>query len=206
MADEPKLNPSTGISNFARPDDNLGNTLLNMAEERQDMLNDREKMLIRRERKVLGVSSPTPKQKPQMKYGAGLYKAITYPKSLLGVKAGKLKTSIVKARLRNQIQIIKMRNQLAKLKQQNQIKQIVMQPIRTPRPQIYPAYSTPSERAELDSAFNADINHADGNIFGGENYFDEDFYTEDYYGNEWNLSPWEHLSIKPQAGVNPLFW
>jgi len=113
-----------------------------------------------------------------------------------------------------QTQLLKLRIKLQQLRNQNLAQRGLLGPAQSvlsqqmpmPKPQIYPAYATQEVVSDLDDTFNADISHADGNIFGYENYYDESFYNEQYFHDEWKLTPLQHLSINVNPGVSPLLW
>ena len=121
------------------------------------------------------------------------------------LKVLRLQNMLEKKRLLNQIQKFKLQKQIETLRKKGILKQIISAPIRMPQ-QIYPAYATPEIMGDIDSAFNADIGHSDGNLYGNEQYYNEQFYGEEYYDKELNLSHWEHLAITPRQGISPLLW
>lgn len=121
------------------------------------------------------------------------------------LKVMRLQNMLDKKRLQNQIERLKLQRKVELLRKKGMLKQVMM-PVIRPRLLDYPAYATPEIMGDIDSAFFADIGHADGNIWGNEAYYDEDFYTEDFYGTEFDTDPFFHLQIKPNYRISPLLW
>lgn len=117
----------------------------------------------------------------------------------------RLQNQLQTQRLQNQINQLKIQRKVSLISTQNQLNKVIATPIR-PKILYYPAYSTPEMRNDIDSAFNADINHGDKSLFGTEKYFDETFYDEDFYGTEFDNDPFFHLQIKPNRNLSPLLW
>lgn len=120
------------------------------------------------------------------------------------IKLLRFANRLEKLRLQNTLERYKLRLQLSK----SQGKGI---PIKLPRVtplQIrQPIYSShPTIQSDVEGAFNADID-TNENLFGPESWFgDEPYYTEEYFADEFNLTPFQHLNIKPRPGMPPFFW
>ena len=121
------------------------------------------------------------------------------------LKVLRLQNMLDRKRLQNQIERFKLSRRVDLLRKKGILKQVIAMPIKPIAP-LYPAYATPEIAGDIDSSFNADIQHGESSLFGGEQYYNESFYNEDYFSDEWNLSPWEHLNIAPKRGVSPLLW
>lgn len=121
-------------------------------------------------------------------------------------------------RFKNKLEKDKLKNALQKFKIQRQIElarksgklgmaqQVMQQPVRPAV--LYPAYSTPIEQQDIDSAFMADINHGEGqSLWGNETYHAEGYFLQDdLFLNEFDGDPLLHLAIKYRDGVSPLLW
>lgn len=215
MVDEsPRLNPSTGISNFVRPEKKQSEVLRSLDEMREQMLNEREKAVERKEvsnipKFVYQPSQAIKQTKSVAKVSRFSSLSFLIPSKTKRSTSDQLKilrfqNKLEKLRLQNQIDRMKIAKKSAQLKGQTIFKQAVGQPIN--RGLTYPAYADSTQMADIDSAFFADINHAEKSLWGNEQYFGEQFYNEDFYGTEFNNSPFDHLQLKPQRGVSPLLW
>lgn len=228
--EEPRLNAATGISNFIRGDKGaeLAEGMIEGGEKRKAI--DEAEMRRRQLENVGGYvrlkgggiyvpeKIPKPKvsmkklkkvvyrKKPAKKKWSGKLGFIRRTKPIKDrLKVMRLSNMLEKKRLQNQIQKLRLARKMEILKKKGKLQQVVSIPFKRPK-LLYPAYATPTEMGDIDSAFYADINHADGNLWGNEAYYDEDFYTEDWWGKEWDTDPFFHLQIKPQQGVSPLLW
>ena len=122
------------------------------------------------------------------------------------LKILKLRSMLEKQRLQNEIEKLKIRNSLQSLKMKKKPITTIQEGMKPTFLPLYPAYSSPVEKLDLDSAFTADIGHGD-NLFGNESYFSEEsYYPEDFYGNEFYNTSEEHLGLKVNQRLSPLLW
>jgi hypothetical protein len=233
MAEEDnRLNPATGISDFA----NKSSKGKAMAE---DMINAGERRSLEEQRKYSGrYIEIQPKggvkiearrqlskeQMMQIAIKAGIVQqksAVPVKKSFFGrsgfkrtskplkdrLKVLRFSNNLERMRLKNQIQRLKLQRTIENLRKKGKLNQVITTPVLRQPLSYYPAYATSEIIGDIDSVFlSPDFGHADGNIWGNEAYYDEKFYGEDYYGTEFDGDVWAQLHIKPIWGVSPLLW
>lgn len=229
--EEPRLNPSTGISNFITPKDSRktqgelfkeflarkekkdyagqyvrieGNKLIPV---KKRTLTPKEARLVY---KKVGKSDTSKKKMGIL----GGYLGLKTRKSLLKGEKGReirnririmrLQNAIEKQRFKRQMQLMKLGGKGGYIQRQQILKQVSTMPIRRIQP-IYPAYATTEIIGDIESGFNADIGHADKSLWGDEQMYNEDFYNEDYWGREMDDDVFKQLNIKPNNG-SPLLW
>ena len=222
--EEPRLNPSTGISSFIKPKqlvqaqkerNVLSETLKKIDAERKAMLDKKEmeieKLQSKTEQKAYQAGKSegkiSSKVKPSFMRRFGFVKRGKEARPLQErLKIMRLGNMLEKKRLQNQIQKMKLQRQVDLLKKKGMLKQVIQQPVFKAATPLYPAYATPEIMGDIDSAFNADMNGS-GDFWGNERYHNENYYDEDYYGQEFEgTDPFLQLCINIRKNTSPLLW
>jgi len=216
------FNPSTGISNVDAPDTNLQekkaqtDALVKQQIEKANPAPQPVQVniqnVVKQKRSFLAERQAANRKQPLRVTAFGKAFGIGQPR-----KALTMKDKIKIIRFKNRLEKEKLKNALDKFKIARQIEQARKKGILAPAQQVmaqpmprlnYPAYSTPMEQADIDSAFTADIGNGERSLFGNENYHGEEYFDNNdfFLESEFNQDPLMQLAIKYKTGVSPLWW
>lgn len=121
------------------------------------------------------------------------------------IRVIRFQNNLEKMRLRNAIENYKIKNRVELLRRKGLLP---MPQTRIVRPIIIqPYHNDPMINADISSAFNADMGHAEKSLFSNENFYGgERYYDEDIYGTEFNGDMLAELGINIRPGVSPLLY